>query len=217
MKYKMKADPGKFNLSCGSFTSRKESGYLIVSNKKKCTELIRTSDLNENNIIDIFISLHIVLEVSLNTLFRHLALLSIKKGVDKFEIINNVDRVNFIDKTVLFIYNSKFKFDDKITEATKYHKIISELKNFSQLRNQLLHGHSISTVFDGNENKHSSLKNNLTLEKLNTQIKSFRLILEGIRFYLDCLDTHIPDETKKMFKNTYLNDDFLPNLSILKN
>ncbi len=198
-----------------SLSIRKESGYLIISNKEKCAKLISQSDLDEKDIIDIFISLHIVLEVSLNTLFRHLSLMSMKKDVDKFEIMENIDNINFIDKTILFIYNSKFEFGDEIADANKYHSIIGTMRDFAAIRNKLLHGHSISTIFDGERNRYSGLKKNITLENLEEQIKKFRFILEGMRFYLDHLDSLLTQDGKDNFKQTYLSHDFLPPLSVL--
>jgi len=191
---------------------RTESGYLISSNKERCSILIRDSDLSANDMIDIFISLHLVLEVSLNAFFRNLSLLSIKKDVDTFEIIKNVDSVNFIDKTIMFIYNSKFNFtsEEELREATRYHSIIGNLKNFSAMRNQLLHGHSISTVFDGRANRHSRLKQDINLENLKNHVAKFRFIFEGMRFYLDKLDSSLTVSGKKDFKGAYLSDDFLP-------
>ena len=61
-----------------------ESVYLILSNKKKCNELLKKSELTENDIIDFYISLHLVLEVSLNSLYRKLSIPSIKKNVKKY-------------------------------------------------------------------------------------------------------------------------------------
>ncbi|OHA83531.1 MAG: hypothetical protein A2937_00275 [Candidatus Yonathbacteria bacterium RIFCSPLOWO2_01_FULL_47_33b] len=193
---------------------RTESGYLISSNKERCSILIRDSDLSANDMIDIFISLHLVLEVSLNAFFRNLSLLSIKKDVDTFEIIKNVDSVNFIDKTIMFIYNSKFNFtsEEELREATRYHSIIGNLKDFSAMRNQLLHGHAISTVFDGRTNRHSRLKQNINLENLKRHILNFQFIFEGMRFYLDKLDSPLTASGKENFKETYLNDTFLPRL-----
>lgn len=189
---------------------RKESDYLIISNKKKISNLISYSELDENDIIDVLISLHLVLEVGLNTLFRHISLMSIKKRANRFEIIRNLDNISFIDKTVLFIYDSKFNFDGKMDKANKYHDIIGKLKEFSGVRNKLIHGHSISTIFDGEKNIKSPLKKELSLEKLGEQIKRFTFILEGMSFYLDCLDSPITESGKSDFKKEYLNRDFLP-------
>lgn len=190
---------------------RIESEYLIISNKKKCKQLLvlGKSDLGEEGIIDVLVSLHIILEVSLNTLFRHLLLMGIKKDVDEFEIIKNIDAINFIDKTVLFIYNSKFNFEEKLAEASRYHSIIGKLKNFAELRNKLLHGHSISFVFPEGESGQSLLKKKINPESLTDQIEKFKFILEGMRFYLDCLDSSLTQDGKERFKRAYLNDDFL--------
>jgi len=192
-----------------SVKARTESEYLISSNKEKCKQLLGKSSLSEGDIIDVLVSLHIILEVSLNTLFRHLSLMGIKKDVDEFEIIKNIDAINFIDKTVLFIYNSKFNFDTKLTEASRYHSIIGTLKNFAGLRNQLLHGHSISSVFSEGKSRQSPLKKNINPESLESQIERFKFILEGMRFYLDCLDSSLTLNGKESFKKAYLNDDFL--------
>lgn len=190
----------------------KESQHLIITNKEKCSFLAGESELNFNNIIDCLISLHIVLEVSLNSLFRNLSLLSMKKSIDQFKIIENIDNINFIDKTILFIYNSKFNFNGKLDKATEYHKIIGTMKDFSNIRNKLLHGHSISTIYEQEEKSDSSLKKNISLEYLGEQIKKFRIIMEGMRFYLDCLDSNLTEQGKEDLKKEFLNDDFLPHL-----
>ncbi len=193
---------------------RSESSYLITSNKKKCADLILRSDLDQNDIIDILIALHVILEVSLNTLYRHIARASIKKGIDEFEVVKNIDNISFIDKTILFIYNSKFDFKDEATlvEATKYHDIISTLKRFSELRNKLLHGHSISTIFEDGANRNSELKKKINLNELKEQIKKFRFILEGMRFYFDHLESGFTKAGRDIFKDTYLSETFLPHL-----
>jgi len=190
----------------------KESNYLIISNKEKCNKLISYSELSDNDIIDILISLHIVLEVSLNTLYRHLALFSLKKNIDEFEVMKNIDNISFIDKTILFIYNSKFDFDGKLDQATEYHKIIDTIKDFSNIRNKLLHGHTISTIHRGGTREDSELKKKINLEYLKEQIKKFCFILKGICFYLDCLDSNLTQQGKEDLKREYLSDDFLPHL-----
>lgn len=194
-------------------TSRLESDYLIVSNKKKCKELLNESELSEEDIIDTLISLHIVLEAGLNTLYRHLVLLSIEKSLDKLKIIENIDQISFIDKTALFIYNSKFNFEGKKEKAEEYHKIIGMIKDFSTVRNKLIHGHSISTIHTmGRERKDSSLKKKINLDFLKQQVSKFCFILKGLRFYLDCLDSSLSETGKEDLKREYLNDEFLPYL-----
>jgi hypothetical protein len=192
--------------------ARTETDYLIISNKEKVKDLVSNSELDENDIVDIFISLHIVLEVGLNTLFRHISLAGIKKNVDTFAIIENLDKISFIDKVTMFIYNSNFNFNGQEDKANEYHKIIGKLKNFSEMRNRLLHGHSISKIFDGDKNRRSPLKKQITLENLDRQIKAFAYILEGTRFYLDCLDGSLTPEGKRSFGDNYLDSNFIPHL-----
>lgn len=192
-----------------SFSITTESEYLIISNKEKIAGLLALEDPSEGEMIDTLISLHIVLEVGLNTLFRHVSLLSIKKGIERLEVIKNIDNISFIDKMVLFIYNSKFNFDD-IGRATEYHKIIGTLKSFSSIRNQLLHGHSISTVTDERGHHHSKLKESLNKKALEDQVQKFIFILEGMRYYVDCLDSPFNGSGKESFKNSYLDDTFIP-------
>jgi len=190
-------------------TATTESEYLIISNKEKATELLSITEPTEANIIDAFIALHIILEVSLNTLFRHISMLSIKKDIDRLEIIKNIDAISFIDKTVLFIYDSKFNFTS-IEDATHYHSTIGVLKDFSSIRNQLLHGHSISTISDEEGTRQSRLKKSLNDEALSGQIKKLLFVFEGLRFYVDCLESSLTTSGKAAFKKAYLDDTFIP-------
>src|SRR3989344_3235133 len=165
-----------------SVAARTESNHLVISNKEKCRQILAKENLTEEDIIDFLVSLHVVLEVSLNSLFRNLSLLGIKKGVDDFEVAKNVDEISFIHKATLFIYNSKFNFDGKLDAATHYHSIIGTLKDFAAPRNKLLHGHSISTIFAEGNQRHSPLRRNINRQYLDEQITKFRHIMEGMRF-----------------------------------
>jgi len=210
-KTKMNAGTGEYKAQFSNGVSvRIESNYLISSNKEKCNNLISNSKLDDNDIIDALISLHIVLEVSLNTLYRHLISSVIKKDIDQFEVMKNIDNINFIDKTILFIYNSKFNFGNKLSEASKYHSIINKIRLFSEVRNKLLHGHSISTISDNKGKRHSEVKNKLSPNFLKEQIKRFCFIMEGMRFYLDCLDSELTPVKKEQYKKSFLDDGFLP-------
>ena len=190
-----------------------QSEYLIISNKLKVSKLINKSPLTEEgDFIDILIGLHIILEVGLNSFFRQVSLLSIKKNTDRLEIMDNIDKVGFIDKTVLFIYNSKFDFGAEIKEADKHHKIIGMLKNFAETRNKLLHGHAIAT-FHTEENgtpRLSRSREMLNRDFLQKQIEMFRKILAGMRFYLDHLDIPIEKSYKQNIAESYLDDSFIP-------
>lgn len=194
---------------------RVESDYLIDSNKKKCTKLLSKKELTTEDLIDIHISLHIVLEVGLNNLFRELSLWQMKKSIDRLKIIDNLDQINFIDKTTLFIYNSSFNFESNLEKAGKYHSTIAKLKNFAEMRNRLLHGHSISEIhiFGGADfsksTKQSKTKKLLNIETLKKQIKLFKDICEGVRFYIDHLDNLEHPEYDKKYLKEKIDDSFL--------
>lgn len=192
-----------------SVTGTIESHHLRLSNKEKVRELLSNSELNENDIIDVFISLHIILEVSLNSLFRQLYLLKTEQYFDRLEVIKNLDEISFIDKVRFFIYNSKFKFQD-INKAKKYQKIIGTLRNFACIRNQLLHGHSIITVIDDGGTRSSSTKKRLNKDHLKKQLEDFLFILKGLRYYLDCLVPPLKPSVKESCKKDFLNDSFIP-------
>lgn len=197
-----------------------ESTSFSIFNKKKCTEILNKSERTEDDIIDFFISLHLILEVNLNALFRQLSHTQLWKlslaGIDELEIIENIDKIDFITKTTLFIYNSEFSFDNKLKEAEKHHKIIKKLKNFSEMRNKLLHGHSIMTIIEEGKSRDSNLKKKLNTETLEKQIEMFITIIEGMRFYLDCLDSSLRQSGKEDYKKEYLSDIFLTNTTFFK-
>lgn len=196
-----------------SIIARTESEYLIISNRKRCAEILsRKNKLPENDIIDAFISLHLVLEVGLNTFYRHLFLLGIRKDVNGIEVIKNLDDVSFIDKTIMFIYTEHFHMDSQrdVDELTRHHSILGEMRRFSEMRNKLLHGHSISTIFKGENSHHTKLRKNITMDGLNAQIDSFKRIMKGMRAYVDRLSSALTTEGKETLKQAYLSSDFLP-------
>jgi len=195
-----------------SISTRLESEYLLLSNKEKCRSLLQetaVSSFGQEQAIDFLISLHIVLEVGLNTFFRHISLAGIKKSIHPLEISKNLDRINFIDKVVLFIYNSKFDFQNRMDEATQHHAIIGRLRQFSEARNKLLHGHSISTVTDESGTRHSEARVLTEENNIAKQIENFRLIMEGLRFYFDCLESSYTASGKDSLKGEYLCSYFL--------
>lgn len=193
----------------GSVSVREESVYLRASNKWKCQQILGKESLTEGDIVDFLVALHIVLEVSLNSLLRDLCLSGIKKNINEQKIAQNVDEISFIHKVILFIYNSKFNYGDRLDVATRYHETIGKLKEFSEIRNKLLHGHSISTIYEEGQPRHSSLRGKLNRQYMDKQIERFRFIMEGMRFYLDCLDSPYTPSGKEDLKHTYLEDEFL--------
>ena len=189
--------------------ARTESEYLISSNKEKCKKLLETKSLSEEELMDFFVSLHLVMEISLNAFFRNLSLMQIQKSVNKLEIAKNIDSINFIDKTILFVYNYSYDFSGDLSAADQYHSIINKLKDFSSVRNKLLHGHSISTLYCESGEQQSDAKKMLTDKKLQHQIKLFKDIFEGLRFYFDHVKSSLTPSGKESFKKAYLDDSFL--------
>lgn len=195
-----------------SITARTESCYLTISNRDKCRDLIKksaASDLSEEEIIDFLIAIHIVLETGLHAFFRQISLAGIRKDIDRLTVVNNLDRIGFIEKATLFIYNSKFNFATHIDDATRYHKIIESMKAFAEPRNKLLHGHSISTVIEDSGSRDSETRKITTHGRAQKQVDLFIFIMEGLSFYLDCLDSSFTDSGKESLRAQYLDVDFL--------
>jgi hypothetical protein len=193
-----------------SISARSESGYLIIKNKQICSDILKISSPNEENLIDFLVSIHLVMEISLNTFFRTISLNEMQKRVSTRDVIKNLDGISFIDKAILFIYNSHFDFNGNLHDADKYHSVIGQLRNFSGPRNKLLHGHSISTIFGQNgENSHSETRGIITLDKMEEQVDLYRKIMEGLRFYFDCLKSSYTPSGKESIKRSYLDDSFL--------
>lgn len=190
---------------------RTESLYLLQSNKLKLQEILSKPKLDENDIIDAYIYLHIVLEVSLNAFFRNLYLMKILKPISEIEVTENLDKINFIDKTVLFIYNSKFTFiGTDLEQSAIHHKIIGKLRRFCEIRNRLLHGHSISTIsIDEEYIIHSKTREAINEDRLKEQIRLYKEILSGMRFFLNRLADGTSNDLIKDFEKEYLNDDFI--------
>ncbi len=192
-----------------SVTARSESNYLIIKNKEICSSILRMPEPGENDLIDFFVSIHLVMEISLNTFFRVISLNEMQKRVDPLAVIKNLDGINFIDKTILFIYNSHFNFNGDVDSADRYHSIIGQLRQFSEPRNKLLHGHSISTIFHQDTNRHSDTRNIITRERMNSQISLYKSVMDGLKFYFDCLRSSFSVSGKDTIKREYLDDGFL--------
>ena len=195
-----------------SIQTYQDSLYLLQSNRLKCQKLLSEGSLTENEMIDIYVSLHIVLEVSLNALHRQIITSQVVKSIDQLEVIKNIDSISFIEKTILFIYNSHFDFGNDLDDSAVHHKIIEKLKSFSYIRNKLLHGHSIgSLATDENVTRVSETRASLIEGKLKEQIQLFIDINNGMMFFLDHLDNegwskgYIED-----LKKEYLSYDFIP-------
>ena len=207
--YRMKAETGVYKITDNSMGITVESNYLFYSTRNKVSEILKKDGLNQNDLIDVFVGLHITLELGINNIFRKIITPTLKKDIDIHKMIENLDNITFIDKVIMFIYYSKFNFTD-ISKATKYHSLINKLKSFSEMRNKLLHGHSIMEFSGVAGISTSRLKKNLNSKKLKLQLEDFKFINEGLGYYLDCLDSEWTPQGKEELKNIYLNSDFIP-------
>lgn len=183
-----------------------ESLHLLNSNKDKCRTIILKTDKSPNDIADFLISLHMVLEISINALLRDIIVNNLQKGIDKAQIVDNLDRISFIDKATLFVYMEKYDFDGKISDANEQHKLIGLMKDFSQARNLLMHGSMIGSFLDDGSSP-SVAVSRLTNNYMEQQISKFKRIYVGMKFYLQHLKYCYSD--KDYLLDKFLNDSFL--------
>lgn len=196
-----------------SVTAITESTYLISSNREKCRQILAKKDKSPNDIIEFLISLHLVLEIGLNTFYRHLFRSS---GINSWlpiefgKYYDHIDNVSFLDKTIAFIYACKFDFKQEDWEkAREEASVVSKIKKFNEVRNLLLHGHAVSTVFKLKFQKDSCTRKKINEDNMNKQIKLFKEILESVSYYLDHLICSTTESGKGSMKKEYLITDFL--------
>lgn len=208
---KMKTEAGKFESSFYPVTLKIESNYFLSSRKELCSKLINTKRiLSENEILEVLLSLHIILEVGVNAFFRNLY--SHVSNLDGFKNDNRLDDVGFLDKTIFFLGTSKFNLKDvkDVELSNSYSKnLISRIKNFCHVRNLIIHGHSVSEISRGGNSKKSNLKSKLNQDFLDSQIKNFKEILDNYNFFVDKFDSHISKDQIKMLQNNFLSYKFL--------
>lgn len=183
--------------------------HLVWSiNVKRLVNLLGKKDLTEEDIVDSFISLHLILEASLNSFFRELTRQNL--FVSDIEVFERLDKISFTDKVSMFIYTYDFNFDKKDLKERKKHKnLVSRLINFSNIRNILLHGSTIMEVENGKgEVTMSKAKKIINQKTLKEQISSFKEIIEGMRFYIKHLK--LPEEAiNLLLGTTFLDHGFL--------
>ena len=197
-----------------SLLKETESNYLIFSRRQKCQKLISQKELGEEDLIEFYIALHVVLEVGLNALLRHLALHRTQLFFGKAEMIDQIDDIGFKDKTAMFLYYAQFDFSDSADEAKEHHDIFKRMVHFSAVRNELLHGHSISTFISDGKKQDSDARRKMNRETLDQQINLFKSIVNGMSFYLDHLiDFDDLKLDKEKLKKDYLDLDFLAEYS----
>ena len=188
---------------------RKENDYLVISSREKCKHILSKEIRTKDDIIDFLINLHLVLEIGLNTFYRHIILMGIVKDISHTKIVENLDKIGFAEKTTLFFYLPNFDFQGYEAEAGKYHSAIRMIGDFSGIRNNLLHGHMIWEIILGENRRPSRTFELITEDSIKSQIEKFKFILEAVSFYFDHLDSPITQEWREDYKKAYLNDDFL--------
>jgi len=186
-----------------------ESDYLITSRRQRCRDLLAQSELDEEDMIELYIALHVVLEVGLNALFRRLTFWHAQPVFDRREIIDQVDDINFKDKAALFLYYAHFNFENRIDQAKNHQSILDKMAHFSEIRNQLLHGHSISTFILEGRPHDSNARRKMNPKTLTKQIELFRDIIKGMTFYLEHLESVGQELNKEDLRKRYLDLSFL--------
>lgn len=197
-----------------SLTLIAESQHLLVSNRDKCADLLKKSELTNEDKIDFLISLHLVLEVGINALFRQFFFRNHGLGwISDERKVEYLDEISFKDKVTAIIYFAKFRFnsDSDRIKADEYLSVIEQIKTFSQVRNKLLHGHSLSktTVLNGKDSKQTVSKTSKLIPKFDEQVGLFKSIVEAVAFYIRNVDCTITPEGRESMIKEFIDDDFL--------
>ncbi|QQS60474.1 hypothetical protein IPN41_00635 [Candidatus Falkowbacteria bacterium] len=160
-----------------------ESLHLLIKNIEECRRIVSKEYRSPNDIADFLISLHLVLEISINACIRDIVINNLQKTIDKAKIVENLDKISFIEKATLFIYMEKYDFSGELHEADKHHRIIGTMKDFAKTRNFLMHGSMIGGFLDVTSTTTPAVET-LTNEHMENQITKFREICEGMKFYI---------------------------------
>ncbi|MDD5026499.1 MAG: hypothetical protein PHH13_03960 [Candidatus Peribacteraceae bacterium] len=189
-----------------------ESLYLLISNRKKCTNiLLKGDDITKEDRMDFLISLHLVLELGLNALMRKV-IKSGKRHYTNYESIDNhIDQVSYLDKLRIWLFSVSFKGVDA-DELGNNMDIIGNLINFSEARNKLLHGHMIGRIeyASGEQPSRTTRAHDLTTEEfMNCQIDLFIKIVKSMSFFIRGFEATLTDEGRESFIKEYLDTSFL--------
>lgn len=207
--YKIKCETGNFKVTVNPVTIKVESNYFLVSRRKECEIFLNKNNPTESEILEFLLALHFVLEIGINAFFR--GYYKTSSNYDLSQDSKDIDSVDFINKIILFINCNKFILIDKKDVEMAHDlakKLPGKIKNFNNIRNMIVHGHSVSEI-SGAIIKKSPLKSKLNKNSYKKQIDDFKEILTGINYFIDRLDTHIPKNQLEVFKNTFLDISFL--------
>ncbi|HBA36837.1 TPA: hypothetical protein DCZ15_03105 [Candidatus Falkowbacteria bacterium] len=179
----------------------KTDDSFLVYNRDKCRELINKGLNNKEDIMQFLLSLHIVLEVGINSFFRALILVR-RFGGFKTDCI---DQVSFIDKITMFFYlpYSSGVISSEVIEQNR--SAISKLKSFAEVRNKLMHGHINAEIFETPDNLFAGKIKKVTAtaklihnDVVIKQISDFKFIVSSLSFFINTYwDSFGIEETKE--------------------
>lgn len=207
---KITPEPLKMMVTVNNVTLKVESNYFFISRRDKCTEFLKIDDPKEADILEFLLNLHFVLEIGINTFFRYYYKLF--SNYDFFKDGSEIDKVGFYDKITIFFNENSFTLEtgeNLNTSRQRVNEVIGLIKNFNNIRNMIVHGHSISEISCGEEKTQSSLKSKLNKDYCIKQIENFKKIILNINYFIDRLDTKVQRDTIEMFQKNYLDLGFL--------
>lgn len=200
----------------------KKNEYLIHSSRGKCKKILEKTNLNENDIIELFLYLHLILEISINYLLSYILKLKLntvfQNEEDILSFIEQLETIPFSNKILLFISYSTFQFksEEKENMIKFYKKLPGIIREFTGIRNKLLHGHNISETgsvsTEGGTNiiHTSKIKKELNQKKVNSQVLNFYKINKIISIFILKSDSSLTISGRNTLINSYLDTSFIP-------
>ncbi|MFA7315658.1 MAG: hypothetical protein WC059_02545 [Candidatus Paceibacterota bacterium] len=208
--YILKAETGHIKVGItDSVTIKVESNYLFRSRKEYCEEFLKKDTNSQTDILEFLLALHFVLEIGINTFFRNYY--NVYSILDTFMHDNELDNVSCLDKIRFFLSSNRFTFRDGKDKAESYKNaknLIGGIKNFNNIRNMIVHGHSVSEV-TGQHNVTSNLKLKLNSKSYGDQINKFKEVMVNLNYFVDRLETFVAKEQIEAFQTLYLSTEFL--------
>lgn len=213
-KYKLKAESGKISVQGSGLIMNISKNQFFFSKKRVCNDFLQKYTLNDVEILDFLLSLHLVLEIGVNSFFRSLYYIYSNLEFSKYE--NLLDDVSFLNKIQYFLSSNRFTYRDgkEVDEAEKLAKqVISDIKNFNEVRNKIVHGHSISE-YSGAVSKKSKLLELIRPSQVKDQVERFKKIIDSLNYFVDRLvinstDISIPSDQIRQFQEDFLSYNFL--------
>lgn len=197
-------------MTVNNVTLKVESNYFFMSRKQKCSEFLKITDPKESDILEFLLHLHFVLEIGINTFFRNYYKHS--SNYEFFKYSKDIDNIDFQNKIIIFLHENNFTLktgENLNTSRQKINDIIGTMRNFNNLRNMIVHGHSVNEIHFGEQRIQSNLKSKLNTDYVAVQMESFKKILANLNYFIDRLNTKIPEDQLQSFQKIYLDLGFL--------